>query len=313
MSLDNLKVLFMGTPSFSLPTLKELINAKCNILGVVTQPDRPKGRGQKVVSSPIKELALQEGLTLFQPQKIREDLFIDNIKALSPDVIVVVAFGQILPKTLLKIPLMGCINVHASVLPAYRGAAPINRAVVNGDKSTGVTTMFMDEGLDTGDILMIKESKISVGDNSETLYHHLSEIGGKLLISTLEGLKSGSVKPVKQDETKVSYAPILKKDDGIILWSKGADDITNLVRGMMPWPTAHTTFRGKGLKIFKTTKGLSTGRPGEIIAVCKDSFEVTAGNGSVIISDLQIEGKRRMSAGDFLRGYKVVKGEMVGS
>ena len=303
----------MGTPSFSIPTLRALVNTGCNILGVVAQPDRPKGRGRKVVSSPIKEFALKEGLRLFQPQRVREDLFIDNIKALSPDVIVVVAFGQILPKTLLKIPPMGCVNVHASILPAYRGAAPVNWAVVNGEKSTGVTTMLMDEGLDTGDILMSKEIEIGADDNSETLYKRLSELGAGLLISTLEGLKKGSVKPVKQDEQTASYAPILKKEDGIICWEKGSEDIVNLVRGMAPWPAAHTLFRGKVLKIFKAVKGSSAGRPGEIIAVRKDSFEVTSGKGSVIILDLQIEGKKRMAAEDFLRGYKVQKGELVGT
>jgi len=312
MSLKGLKVLFMGTPSFSLPTLSALIEAGCDIVGVVTQPDRPKGRGRKIISSPVKEIAEAEGLFVYQPQRVREDSFIDRIRALSPDAIVVVAFGQILPKTLLEIPQMGCVNVHASILPVYRGAAPINWAVANGEKSTGVTTMLMDEGLDTGDILMVKEIAIAPDDNSETLYHRLSGEGAKLLISTLEGLKNGAIKPVRQNEKGSSYAPLLKKENGIISWSKSAEEIVNLVRGMLPWPVAHTTFMGKGLKIFKACRGSACGRPGEISHVGRDFLEVAAGRDSVVILDLQMEGKRRMTAEEFLRGCKVTEGEVVG-
>lgn len=312
MSLAGLKALFMGTPFFALPSLQALIDSGCQILGVVTQPDRPKGRGMKLVSSPVKELALKEGLTVFQPEKIRSEKFIERLNGLSPDVIVVVAFGRILPSQILRIPPLGSVNVHGSLLPAYRGAAPVSWAVVNGEKASGVTTMLMDEGLDTGDILLKKEVKINEGDTSESLYNTLSSEGAELLIETLHGLRSNLIKPIKQDNNCASYAPVLKKEDGLINWSDDAANIVNLIRGMLPWPTAHTLFKGKMLKIFKGEPSAEDGKAGTVLAVGKEFFQVAAGKGSVLIHELQLEGKKRMRTGEFLRGFNVDVEDVLG-
>ncbi|MBE9502912.1 MAG: methionyl-tRNA formyltransferase [Proteobacteria bacterium] len=310
--MSGLKVLFMGTPAFALPSLQALINADCSIQGVVTQPDRPKGRGRQLVPSPVKELALKEGLPVFQPEKIRNEAFIDQLRVLSPDVIVVVAFGQILPSQILDIPPLGCVNVHGSLLPAYRGAAPVNWVVVNGEKESGVTTMLMDEGLDTGDMLLKKKVRIASDDTSEVLYHKLSLTGADLLIETLNGLRSDQIKAVKQDDSCASYAPILKKEDGLIDWSKDAEHIVNLTRGMLPWPTAYTLLKGKTLKIFKGEQRAEDGKAGTVLSVDKASFQVAAGKGSVLICELQLEGKKKMDTGEFLRGFGVEVGDVLG-
>jgi len=312
MSLAGLKVLFMGTPLFAMPSLQALINSGCQILGVVTQPDRPKGRGRKLVSSPVKELALKEGLTVFQPEKIRSEPFIDALSCLSPDVIVVVAFGRILPSQVLTIPSLGSVNVHGSLLPAYRGAAPVNWAVVKGETVSGVTTMLMDEGLDTGDILLKRDVKIETSDTSESLYHTLSIEGAELLVETLDRLRSNQIKPIKQDNSRASYAPALKKKDGLINWSNDAADIVNLIRGMLPWPTAHTLFKGKTLKIFVGEQRPEGGMAGTVLAVNKAFFQVAAGKGSVLIHELQLEGKKRMKTGEFLRGFTVELEDVLG-
>ena len=312
MSLKGLKVIFMGTPEFSVASLQALIDKDCEISAVITQPDRPKGRGRKLVYSPIKELTLKEGLTLFQPQKVRDEQFINQVKEMAPHFIAVVAFGQILPLKLLEIPQLGCINVHGSLLPTYRGAAPVNWAVVNGEKLSGVTTMLMDEGMDTGDMLLKKEVKINNGETSENLYNSLSTIGAELLVETLEGLAKGEIKAIKQDDEEATYAPILKKSDGLIDWSKEAGHIENLVRGMLPWPTGQTTLKGKTLKIFKAEKGIENGSPGTILHVTKDAIHVATGKGSLAINELQLEGKRKMTTDVFLRGFAVEVGEKLG-
>ena len=312
MSLSGLKVLFMGTPSFALPSLQALINADCSIQGVVTQPDRPKGRGKQLLPSPVKELALKEGLNVFQPEKIRNEAFIGQLRDLSPDVIVVVAFGQILPSQILTIPPLGCVNVHGSLLPAYRGAAPVNWAVVNGEKESGVTTMLMDEGLDTGDMLLKKKVIIDANNTSEVLYHKISIAGADLLVETLNGLSSGQIKAIKQDDGCSSYAPLLKKGDGLIDWSKDAEHIVNLIRGMLPWPTACTLLKGKTLKIFKSEQRVEGGKAGTVLSVDKASFQVAAGKGSVLICELQLEGKKKMNTGEFLRGFSVKVGDVLG-
>ena len=312
MSWSGLKVLFMGTPSFALPSLQALINADCSIQGVVTQPDRPKGRGRQLVPSPVKELALKEGLPVFQPEKIKNESFVDELRKLSPDVIVVVAFGQILPSQILTIPPLGCVNVHGSLLPAYRGAAPVNWAVVNGEKESGVTTMLMDEGLDTGDMLLKQKVRIGPGDTSEVLYHKLSLAGADLLVETLNGLRSGQIKAIKQDDSCSSYAPILKKEDGLVNWSKDAEHIVNLIRGMLPWPTAHTLLKGKTLKLFQGESRDEGGKAGTVLSVDKVSFQVAAGKGSILVCELQLEGKKKMSTGEFLRGFNVEAGDVLG-
>ncbi len=313
MSLSNLKVLFMGTPAFAVPTLKALAESSCTVIGVVTQPDRPTGRGRKMAAPPVKDYALSEGIQVFQPLKVRVPEVIEEFRALAPDVIVVVAFGQILPKVLLQIPPMGCINVHASLLPAYRGAAPINWAVINGESKTGVTTMFMDEGLDTGDMLLKSEVPIGEEDTSETLYEELSHLGAKLLIETLEGLKTGTIDKAKQDGNLSSYAPLLKKGDGLIDWSLPATDLANRVRGLLPWPVAKSSLKGQGLKVYSAGVGVAVGRPGEVMAAGDDGIEVAAGEGSLIFREIQLEGKKRMLAGDFLKGARLEVGELLGS
>jgi len=312
MSIKGLKVVFMGTPAFAAPVLRALIDAGCNIKGVVTQPDRRAGRGRKPILSPVKELALKEELPIYQPEKVREDSFIDTLRSLEADVMVVVAYGRILPKTILDIAPMGCINVHASLLPSYRGAAPINWAIARGEKITGVTTMVMDEGLDSGDMLLKKEIPIKETDNTETLYEKLSLEGAKLLIETLEGLKDGSIEREVQDETLVTYAPIISKEDGLIDWSKPAGEIVNLIRGMYPWPSAHTTIKGKMLKVLSAAEKGGSGEPGSIIKTDKKSIEVATGNGSLELLELQLEGKKRMKTEDLLRGFTVDEGEVLG-
>ena len=313
MSLNDLKVVFMGTPKFAVPTLKALIGSGCSIEAVVTRTDRPSGRGRKLTFSPVKEVALGKGLHLLQPCSAKDELFIAEIRSLAPDVIVIVAFGMLLPKTLIDIPPMGCVNVHASLLPAYRGAAPINWAVINGEKKTGVTTMLIDVGLDTGEMLLKAEVAIAPEDDALSLYNDLSELGARLLIETLCGLKSGSVRPVSQDDTQASYAPLLKKEDGLIDWTAGSEKIVNRVRGLLPWPTAATTLRGKKLKLFKALRRPGQGEPGRIMTVDSEFIEVAAGEGSVALYELQLEGKKRMKTGDFLKGYPVRTGEKLGT
>jgi len=313
MSLSGIKTVFMGTPLFSLPTLKALIEANADIVAVVTQPDRPRGRGRTLSPPPVKEFAIEKGLDLFQPRRVREIEFIQKLKDIAPDLIVVVAFGQILPADLLDIPKMGCINVHASLLPAYRGAAPVNWAIVNGEAETGVTTMLMDEGLDTGDILLSEKVVIGPEDDSEILYDRLAEAGGPLLVSTIEGLLDATVRAVKQDDAAATYAPIIKKEDGIIDWSGEAFHIVNLIRGMRPWPTAQTKLEGRGLKVLKARAAGGSGSPGEVISVGRDMIEVAAGSGSVEIYELQLEGKKAMKTADFLMGCKLKAGEVLGN
>ncbi len=313
MSLAGLRVVFMGTPAFSLPSLEALLEAGCDVVAVVTQPDRPRGRGRRIGFSPVKELALERGLTVYQPARVGEEGFVATLRDISPDVIVVVAFGQILPRAVLDIPPMGCINVHASLLPSYRGAAPINWAIMKGEKVTGVTTMLMDEGMDTGDMLLKREIEIVPGEDAETLSERLAGEGARLLIETLERLRSGSVEGVRQDDSKATYAPLLRKEDGLIDWSRRAEEIVDLVRGALPWPVAHTKLRGKTLKVYRAGLGHGKGRPGTVLEACGDRFEVAAGDGSVMLHELQLEGKKRLKTGDFLRGFSVEKGEVLGN
>ncbi len=311
MPLSGLKVLFMGTPHFAIPTLQSLVDSGADIVAVVTQPDRPRGRSNRPLPSPVKVLAEREGLEVLQPGKLREKEFVERLASLSPDLIVVVAYGQILPKEILDMPRLGCVNVHASLLPKYRGAAPINWAVVKGEAVTGVTTMLMDEGLDTGNMLLKEEVEIG-SDDAEVLYHRLAEVGGDLLINTVEGLVNETVSSVKQDDREATLAPMLKKEDGVIDWSMASVDIVNMVRGLLPWPTAFSMLGGKGIKIFVASGGSGSGKPGAVLKVDKESFEVAAGKGSIHVFEVQLEGKKRMKVGDFLKGYPLKEGEILG-
>lgn len=307
-----LRVIFMGTPQFACPTLQRLIDRGDEIPAVVTQPDRPKGRGQKSVPPPVKELAERHGLPVLQPIKVRAPEFIESVREMNPDVVVVVAFGQILPKALLEIPRYGCINVHASLLPRYRGAAPLNWCVINGEIETGVTTMLMDVGLDTGDMLLKKATPIDPDEDTSSLHDRLSLIGADLLNETLDLLVQGKLVPEKQDEALSCYAPMLKKEDGLIDWTRDARTIRNLVRGMTPWPGAFTYLDGKLVKVYRTRIGEGEGAPGTVIAAGRDGIEVACGGGSLLLDELQLEGKKRLPVRDFLAGCRIAPGTAFG-
>lgn len=309
-----MRVVFMGTPDFSVPTLECIIEAGHEVVGVVTQPDKAKGRGKKVVYTPVKEKALEHGLTVYQPRRAREPEFIEQMRALNPDVMVVVAFGQILPKELLDIPKYGCVNVHASLLPKYRGAAPIQWAVIRGEKVSGVTTMQMDVGLDTGDMLLKTEVPLAEDETGGSLHDKLSVLGGDLLIETLKGLEARTIVPEKQDDSQSGeYARMLDKSLGKIDFSMRAEEIERLIRGLNPWPSAYTSYNNKTMKLWKA-RVVSGGEavPGQVLAVDKKGFTVQTGDGALQILELQMEGKKRMDAGAFLRGCPLTAGEILG-
>ena len=310
--MTGMRIIFMGTPEFACPTLRALIERGEQVVAVVTQPDRPKGRGQQTLPPPVKVLAERHGIPVLQPVKVRLPESIEEIRALEPDLIVVVAFGQILPKALLDIPKKGCINVHASLLPRYRGAAPLNWCIVNGEAETGVTTMMMDVGLDTGDMLLKRATPIDPDEDTQSLHDRMSQLGAELLGETLERLAAGDLVPEKQDDSLTCYAPMMKKEDGLIDWSRDAQSIKNQVRGMTPWPGAYSTLDEKLLKVYRVQTGSGSGAPGEIVSVGRDGVEVACGAGSLLIRELQLEGKKRLSAADFLAGYKLQPGAILG-
>ena len=310
-----MNILFMGTPDFAKESLEAIYNAKYNIIGVVTNPDKPKGRGMKMIASPVKEFALEKNIPVFQPLKVRKNTeFIEKIKELKPDVICVVAYGKILPKEILDIPQLGCINVHGSLLPKYRGAAPIQRAVINGDKETGITTMYMDVGMDTGD--MILKEKVSFGENETTgeLWDRLSKIGGELLVKTLKLIEDGNAPRTKQGED-YTIAPMLDKEMANIDWeNKTAEQIKNLIRGLNPIMGAYTFVNGKKLKIWKAqvveeNKILVSDNKltnGDIVlADAKQGLFFKAKDGMLEAIEIQAENCKRMNAKDFLRGNKL--------
>ena len=309
-----MRVVFMGTPDFSVPTLEKIIEAGHEVIGVVTQPDKAKGRGKKVLFPPVKETALAHDLPVYQPRRARDPEFIEEMKTLNPDVMVVVAFGQILPKAILDIPKYGCINVHASLLPKYRGAAPIQWAVIRGEKVSGVTTMQMDVGLDTGDMLLKKEVLLDEEETGGSLHDKLSTLGGDLLIETLKKIEAGDIHPEKQDDSQAGeYARMLDKNLGRIDFSMPAAEIERLIRGLNPWPSAFTSYNGKTMKLWKAkTDNCGQGVPGQVIHVDKNSFTVQTGQGTLQILELQMEGKKRMDAGAFLRGCPLETGTMLG-
>ncbi|WP_394283512.1 methionyl-tRNA formyltransferase [Frisingicoccus sp.] len=309
-----MRVVFMGTPDFSVPTLEKIIEAGHEVISVVTQPDKAKGRGKKVLFPPVKETALAHDLPVYQPRRARDPEFIEEMKALNPDVMVVVAFGQILPKAILDIPKYGCINVHASLLPKYRGAAPIQWAVIRGEKVSGVTTMQMDVGLDTGDMLLKKEVLLDEEETGGSLHDKLSTLGGDLLIETLKKIEAGDIHPEKQDDSQAGeYARMLDKNLGRIDFSMPAVEIERLIRGLNPWPSAFTSYNGKTMKLWKAkADNCGQGVPGQVIHVDKNSFTVQTGQGTLQILELQMEGKKRMDAGAFLRGCPLETGTMLG-
>jgi methionyl-tRNA formyltransferase len=290
--------------------LKSLLQGPDELVAVVTQPDREKGRGRKVIPSPVKELALQHGMPPLQPGKVKEEAFQEKLRALQPELIVVVAYGQILPKSILKIPQYGAVNIHASLLPKYRGAAPIVWAILKGEKITGVTTMLMDEGMDTGDIFLQREIPIDDDDTAETLQQRLALLGAQLFMETLEKMKAGNIHPISQDHSKATYAPPLKKEDGRIDWRKEAKEIDLQVRAFDPWPGAFTELDGRLLKVYRgeVRKGKPAGKAGTVVWAGSDFIEVETGNDSFLIKEVQLEGKRRMSVRDFLAGHSISTG-----
>lgn len=295
----------MASAAFALPSL-EAASQKHEIALVVTQPDKPAGRGMNLKQCPVAARAAGLGLPLYQPKSIKSKKVLEKIFSFNPEIILVVAYGKMLPTELLNFPKYGCVNLHSSLLPKYRGAAPINWAVVNGEGVSGVTTMYISEELDAGDILLQEKTAILENDTAETLHNRLAQIGAKLLMKTIDGLADGSVVPTGQDSQKVTFAPIIKKEDGKIDWKKTTREIKNLIRGMQPWPGAFTFFKGKTLKFFNAEPVRSSfpGKPGEVVEI-SNGIVVATGDGFLRIDDLQIEGKRRMNYKDFLNGHKL--------
>lgn len=310
--MPKLRLVFMGTPEFACPSLGRLIERGDDILAVVTQPDRPKGRGQQLTPPPVKVLAAEHGIMVMQPARVRLPEFVEILRALDPDLIIVVAFGQILPKALLEIPRYGCINVHASLLPRYRGAAPINWCIMNGETETGVTTMLMDVGLDTGDMLVKKAVTIDPDEDSCSLHDRLALVGADLLAETIELLLDGKLKPQKQDDSLFCYAPMLRKEDGIIDWGNPAGTVKNRIRGTTPWPGAYTFLDGTTLKVYRCNVAQGSGLPGTVLQAGKTGIEVACGSGSVILEEVQMEGRKRLGAAEFLAGCKIVPGTILG-
>ena len=307
-----MKIIFMGTPDFAVGTLRSLAEAGHEITLVVSQPDKPKGRGHAMVPTPVKVVAEELGIPVFQPVKIREAK--DVLEKTEADVCVVAAFGQIIPASILHMKKYGCINVHASLLPKYRGAAPIQWAVIDGEKESGVTIMQMDEGLDTGDMLAKAIVPLDEKETGGSLFDKLSEAGGRLCVETLAKLEKGEINPEKQGESPTAYASMLDKKMGNIDWNKSAVVIERLVRGLNPWPSAYTHLDGKTLKIWACDvlpQSASKGESGEILEVTKDAIHVQTGNGILVLREIQLAGKARMDAGAFLRGYKVVPGTVL--
>ena len=299
-----MRVVFMGTPDFSVPAL-ERIATEHEVVAVVTQKDKPKGRGMSVSYTPVKESALKLNIPIYQPDKVKEESFVEELRKLNPDVIVVIAFGQILSNDILTLPKYGCINVHASLLPKYRGAAPIQWAVIDGEEKSGVCTMKMDEGLDTGDIIDVDEITLDPKETGGSLFDKLAKLGGELILKTLQNLEFGKATFIKQDDSKSTYAKKMTKELGHIDFTKDAESIERLIRGLNPWPSAFTYLDGKVMKIWDADVVDAGGVPGTVISEDKDSFVIATGSKALKVNELQLEGKKRMKASDFLNGRSI--------
>lgn len=309
-----MRIIYMGTPDFAVDTLKELIESSHEVVAVFTQPDKPQGRKQQLVMPPVKETALAYNIPVYQPVKVRDPEYAELIQSLKPDVIVVAAFGQILSREILNIPPFGCINVHASLLPRYRGAAPIQWSILNGDRETGVTIMRMDVGVDTGDIILQKKLPIAPDETADTLFDKLAAMGGPLVLEVLDQLSSGTVSYQKQDEKQACHVKMLKKEMGLIDWSQPAVTLERLVRGLNSWPCAYTFLDGKQLKIWSSEvccREAQGAVPGQVISD-EDELVVATGDGCLKIRELQLAGKKRMTAQEFLRGCRNLKNTALG-
>ena len=309
-----MRVVFMGTPDFAVQSLNALVEAGHEVTAVITQPDRPKGRGNKMAFPEVKTRALELGLPVHQPDSVKDGAFLELLKSYNPEVIVVVAFGRILPQAVLDLPPYGCVNVHGSLLPEYRGAAPIQRAVLDGRKETGVTTMRMDIGMDTGDMLMQATLPITDEDTTGTMFDKLAELGGKVLIDTLAGLENGTVVPVKQDDSKATHAARILKEDEVIRWEDSAEKIFCQIRGLSPAPGAYTWWNGERLKLWKARiSDRETGKaPGTVVAISKNALTVQTGKGCLEVLELQPAGKKAMPAQAFSNGAGVAEGIVFG-
>lgn len=311
-----MKVVFMGTPKFAAETLKALIRAGHEVTAAVTQPDKPKGRSGEPVPSPVKLCAAEQGIPVLQPRRIKTPEAVAQLKQYAADVYVVAAFGQILSQEILDLPKYGCLNVHASLLPKYRGASPIQHAIIDGEETTGITVMQMDAGLDTGDVLYKRECAITPEDDYETLHDRLAVLGGEAITEALSLLEQGKLVPIRQEEALSCYAPLIQKSMGRIDFAKPALAIDRLIRGLTPWPSAYTAYKGKQLKVWRAVplpeRDCGGRRPGEILETGKTSVTVAAGEGALELLELQLEGKKRMNVHDFLLGVKMLPGEILG-
>jgi len=308
-----MRVVFLGTPEFAVPSLNALVTAGHNITAVFTQPDRPKGRGRTLTESPVKIAARELGLTVYQPERIRRPESVDLLRNLSPELMVVVGYGQIVPQTIIDLPPHGIVNVHASLLPRYRGAAPIQWAIANGEPETGVTIMQIDAGLDTGDMLLHASLPIGAGETAPELSARLAHLGAELLIEAVEELSNGSARPERQNESEATYAPILKKEDGLIDWQRPAQEIYNRLRGFTPWPGVYTTFRGQQLLLLRAHVTDNSGAaPGTLWTDGRGLFAGCGANTALELLELQLSGKKRMSSEAFLNGYRPLADEKLG-
>ena len=309
-----MKIVFMGTPDFAVGALEALVEAGHEVVAVVTQPDKPKGRGKEMQQTPVKACALKHNIEVFQPVKIKTPEAVEVLKGYGADLFVVAAFGQILSKEILDMPKFGCVNIHASLLPKYRGAAPIQWAILDGEKETGVTIMQMNEGLDTGDMLTKVIVPIEDTDTGESLFEKLAEAGAKLLIETIPQIEAGTLHPEAQDDSLSTYAKMIKKEMGLIDWKKEAVVLERLVRGMNSWPSAYTHFNGKTLKVWEAGVELKEEKaePGTVVEVTKNSIKVQTGQDLLVLKQIQLEGKKRMDVASFLLGYKVEVGTVLG-
>jgi methionyl-tRNA formyltransferase len=310
-----MRIVFMGTPEFAVPSLEALLRSENQVVGVVTQPDRPKGRGQQLMPPPIKLIAERAGIPVLQPLKIRTPEFLAALSAWKPELIAVTAFGRILHAPILQLPPRGCVNVHGSLLPKYRGAAPVQWAVINGETETGITTMLMDEGMDTGPMLLQEKLAIFPEDTAGTLAPRLAELGGRLLAETIARLKAGALTPQKQDETQATMAPLLKKEDGLMDWTMSAQALANRVRGLSPWPGAYTFLGAERWNIWKAVPNAaaSTDKPGTVVAITKQSVIVATGHGLLEILEIQTANSKRMPVAQFLAGHRMAAGLQLGA
>lgn len=305
-----MRVIFMGTPDFAVPSLEALLT-KHEVVLVVTQPDKPKGRGKKMVPTPVKACALEHGIPVLQPEKVKEPEFVEQLRSYEPDLIAVTAFGQILSEPILEMPKYGCINVHGSLLPKYRGAAPMQWSIIDGEKVTGITTMYMAKGLDSGDMLLKAEVEITDEDTFATIHDKMAVTGANLLLDTLDQLEAGTLERIPQDHDAATYAPMITKETGHIDWSKNRQDIINLIRGLNPVPAAYTIYEEEVLKIFGAVISdvqADDAANGEIVAVVKKGFVIKCGDGCLLITEVQARGGKRMMTDAYLRGHAVKEG-----